>query len=225
MSTDRSWLSWDLSSVSRQQVGSVQILFPVIFLFRVWLPFQPRLSTNYCTPLPPSTTRPPQQLRSPQNSARISSKSSTMWSWRIRTQRRLHPPQYHQYYVSSFQDSYSAHKHFGLEKSTPAMGLSASISIPQRRTTSAVYIVYLAEPRKWKDRYGEMGTSAQWGNRWIVKFEETGRSGTPRSRPYSCMPRAESGLQRRAHDGVEFRGTESGPPWCRIMQLNSDFRR
>ena len=106
---------------------------------------------NY--PLLPSTAGPRQQLGTPQNSAGISSKTSSTRPQRIRAQRHLHLPQYHQTYFSSIQASHSACGHFGLEQSTPPTGLSATMSTPQRRTMPD-FMCRVTRPRSERTRIG-----------------------------------------------------------------------
>ena len=76
----------------------------------------------------PSTTRPCHQLRSPSNSAKISSTSRTTDPQGIRAQRRSDPPQSHQNHISSTSTPHGTRGHFGLTQSIPTTGFSAARS-------------------------------------------------------------------------------------------------
>ena len=82
-----------------------------------------------------STTRPLRRHQTPQNSRRISSRTSTTDSQRIRMQRRQCGPQYYQKHLSSTQPFTTCAGISFSNKACPPMGLSSTTSTPQCRTT------------------------------------------------------------------------------------------
>ena len=93
-----------------------------------------------------ATTRPHHLIRSPSNSARISSMGHTMDPQQIRAQQRPDPPQSHQNRPRSSQASQDVRGHFGLTQTLPPMGLSITrFPLPCRTTPNIARQV--ARPR------------------------------------------------------------------------------
>ena len=100
-----------------------------------------------------SIARPRHLIRSPSNSARVSSICGTTHPQRIGAQRRPDPPQSHQNCLKQFQGSQGACGHFRLKQTMPPMRLSVPKSPLSRRTTPNV-AHHVARP---KSKYIEIG--------------------------------------------------------------------
>ena len=94
-----------------------------------------------------SIARPRHLIRSPSNSARVSSICGTTHPQRIGAQRRPDPPQSHQNCLGQFQGSQGARGHPRLKQTTPLTGLSVPKSpLPRRRAPNVARCV--ARPRR-----------------------------------------------------------------------------